>query len=101
MNPSNAYTFLLLLSCSVAFFYWEGGALLQDLRQERELERLEDEYLKEKEGKGSEADKNEGAVSAEEKASRERKRALGWLAMVTWLALWCTGAVNKLNPFMP
>jgi len=110
IHPSNAYAILLLFSCTVAFCYWEGGVLLQELLQEKELENLEDEYLSSG-GIEKGADSSEDAAEMEKMGthrlteqalrSSERKRALGWLALVVALSVWCTGAVNKLNPFQP
>ena len=94
INPSSVYKILLFVSCAAAFVYLEGVALIQDLLQEMDYERLEDEFL---EGGKDERNKR-GALND---TLRERRRGLGWLALVTALAVWCTGVVNEINPFQP
>jgi len=39
------------------------------------------------------------SVSESELIIRERRRGLGWLALVTGIAVWATGALNAPNPF--
>lgn len=97
INPSSLYTCLLLVSCAAAFVYLEGVDLLQDLLQELDFERLEQKYLEEN------RDDNGAPInsSREELREKERRRGLGWLALVTALSVWCTGVVNRINPFQP
>ena len=95
IDPNSLYTCLLLVSCAAAFVYLEGAALLQDLLQEMDFERLEEKYLEEN------RDKYPVNMSRRDLTEKERRRGLGWLALVTALSVWCTGVVNKINPFQP
>ena len=106
-NPSNIYPTLLLLSSAAAFLYWEGGGLWRELEQEQELERLEEDFEQSSGRAGGNGPVDEAALkaravaAARARAARERRRALGWLALVTALAVWCTGLVNVGKPFQP
>lgn len=94
----------------VAFLYWEGGIILHEIeeRQARAAQRRREEG----EGSGSEGGEASGIVgtgrqppnrplTAEQAELYERKRGLAWLAIVTALAIWSTGVVNRPAPFMP
>ena len=110
IQPSNIYTCVLLLSCAVAFVYLELGALVDDFLQEKDFEKLEDEFLEEaKTGKYRKGLPREEEIIARDpeaelkakqaykraKVQAERKRGLGWLALVTALAVWTTGIIIK------
>lgn len=119
IQPANIYTFLLFLSCAVAFVYLELGVLLDGFLQEQDFEKLEEDYLEDaKTGKKQEDRQQQHAeegtierdIEAKVRAKKafkrakmqaERKRGLGWLALVTALAVWTTGLMNKINPFQP
>ncbi|KAH7623446.1 hypothetical protein NADE_002635 [Nannochloris sp. 'desiccata'] len=108
INPSNIYTLLLFISCAAAFVYLELGALFNDFVQEKDFEKLEEQFLEGQrkdrpENKNIEIRGNDdaGGLSHEEMAYKERKRGLGWLAFITAAAIWCTGILNKLNAFQP
>lgn len=108
LNVANLYTAVLVLASAVAFFYWEGGQLLSDFRQEQDMERLEEEFREGQQG-GQEAGAGRGVDAAElqrlgetpeQRAKWERRRGLGWLALVTLLALWCAGGLVGISaPF--
>ena len=106
INTTNLYYLLLFISCAVAVVYLEIGALVNDFIQEKDFEELEDQFLQQQEQRAK--NKNEEMIatkvkplSPEEIAYKERKRGLGWLAIITAAAIWCTGILNKINPFQP
>jgi hypothetical protein len=118
INPETIYTLLLIISCAAAVVYLELGALFNDFIQEKDFERLEEQFLRQQELRKSnksrgrdrsnissiaqlEEEISVGKPTPEEQAYKERKRGLGWLAFVTAAALWSTGILNKLNAFQP
>jgi hypothetical protein len=102
INTETIYTLLLLISCAAAVVYLELGALFNDFTQEKDFERLEEQYLRQENNKklknGVDEDLGDSGVTS---AEIERKRGIGWLAFATAVAIWCTGILNKINPFQP
>ena len=120
INASNLYYIILCISLAIAVVYLELGALVNDFLQEQDFEKLEEEFLKrqKKEKKrrqrpsttttttttssSSVSDVDEVQIQrnmAIQRAKEERRRGLGWLALATSLALWCTGILTEINPF--
>ena len=111
---------------TLAFVYWEGGVLLRAVRerqrQQREQRRRERQQRR-REGQQPSGDSSTGsdedeaaaaAVAAVEealtpppplspidRARHERRRGLGWLALVTAGMIWMCGVVNGPTPFQP
>lgn len=100
INTETIYTLLLLISCAAAVVYLELGALFNDFTQEKDFEKLEEQYLRQQKNlkNGGDEDLGDSGVSS---AELERKRGIGWLAFATAVAIWCTGILNKINPFQP
>ena len=69
----------------------EGGALLDEFREERKFEELEEEARR--------SAGNEKKKTAAERAAVERARGLAWLALVTALAVWTSGVVGGGSEF--
>jgi hypothetical protein len=101
ISTDTIYFLLLCISLAVAVVYLELGALLSDFLQEQELEKLEERYLQDEDDRRRGIQNLSSSSKPEEIAMRERKRGLGWLAFITASAIWCTGILNKVNPFQP
>jgi hypothetical protein len=101
ISTDTIYFLLLCISLAVAVVYLELGALLSDFMQEQELEKLEERYLQDEDDRRRGIQNLNSSSKPEEIAMRERKRGLGWLAFITASAIWCTGILNKVNPFQP
>lgn len=99
VNPSNLYTFLLLFSCAVAFLSFEAPELYDEIKEEKELEKLEESFRKESPQQAQDIETRD--ISLQNKIAEERKRGLAWLALITSIAIWCTGVVNKIDAFQP
>ncbi|GAB4816884.1 hypothetical protein N2152v2_003930 [Parachlorella kessleri] len=79
-----------------AFVYWEGGIILHDLDERRKSRRQQ--------GGGEELQRAQPPnrpLTAQQQALYERKQGLAWLAIMTAVAIWCTGVVNTPNAFQP
>ena len=83
-----SYNIVIILALVVVFVAFEGVELLRELDSNTK-------YVDEL----KEARKPEGSVRESQSIIRERRRGLGWLALVTGIAVWATGALNAPNPF--
>jgi hypothetical protein len=116
VSPGNLYTLLLLLALVVAALNWEWT--LEDserdwmIKDSTKTKTTATRSISEDEVAKALADQGEGhglvkatpAASDESrlgKLRRERRRGLAWLALVTAVAIWCTGVLNKGTPFQP
>ena len=96
-NPTTSAIIAALL---VAFLFYEGELLFERWQRDHPASRQQQE----EEGGG-------GAPNAQpqrrrhqtpmERLRHERRRGLYWLSMATAVALWCTGLLNRANPFQP
>ena len=82
-----SYNIVIILSLVVMFLAFEGVELLRELDSNN---KYVDELKDSKPG---------GPASESELIIRERRRGLGWLALVTGIAVWATGVLNAPNPF--
>lgn len=87
----NLYTGAIILSFIVVFISFEGVELIREIQDEQTFEKLV-----EKKGFVSKRKKKEEDTI--EEMRQQRRRGLGWLAVVTGIAVWATGLVNSLNP---
>lgn len=91
INISNVYSFFLFICFIVAFLNFEGIELLQSFNEEKSLERLMSSMDRTRESEASE----------EEARRKEKRRGLGWLAIITAITVWCAGVINNPNPLQP
>ena len=85
-----SYNIIIILSLVVVFVAFEGVELLRELDSNTKY--VEESTLKE-------TREPDGSLRESEMIIRERRRGLGWLALVTGIAVWATGALNAPNPF--
>ena len=86
------YNGALLLSFIVICVSFEVLELLREYNSDREYIEL-NETMKGREVKKRDTKKNDGL--------RQRRRGLGWLALVTFVAVWSTGVLNSPSPLQP
>ena len=116
VNLVDAPTLLISLLLLLAFVYWEGGVLLRQLRERRRKQQQQQQQGAQQEGDSGEGAAGEAAALSEqdqpqhkqqrgrqewtplERARHERRRGLGWLALVTAATIWMTGVVNTFTP---
>ena len=82
-----SYDLILCVSLVVMFVAFEGVELIRELDSNRS-------YVDELESKSPKK-----AANDDESILKERRRGLGWLALVTAIAVWATGVLNTPNPF--
>lgn len=96
----SVYTGALFLSFVVVCVSFEGLELLREYNSDQEYIKLTKEQQTsseaEKKGKSS-----ENTISSVDDALRQRRRGLGWLALITFIAVWSTGVLNSPNPLQP
>jgi len=102
VNIDNLYTAAIAIAFVVAFVSFEGIELLSSYQSEKVFERLAEKASRKKRtlsdlSKDNEDDKEEYI----ELMKKERKRGLGWLAIVTAIAVWSTGILNNPSPLSP
>lgn len=91
LTMDNLYMGAIIISFIVVFVSFEGVELLREIQDEKTFEKLV-----EKKGFVSKRKKKE--FDTVEDMKSQRRRGLGWLAVVTGIAVWATGLVNNLNP---
>ena len=84
-----SYNVILVLSLIVTFVAFEGVELLRELDSNNK-------YLDELDRTKS---RPKQETSEDGLLLKERRRSLGWLALVTAIAVWATGVLNTPNPF--
>ena len=89
----NVYNGALLLSFIVICVSFEVLELIREYNADRQ-------YIELKENKKS-RDIEESTDTPEDDALRQRRRGLGWLALITFMAVWATGVLNSPNPLQP
>ena len=95
LDIDRVYTGALLISFVVFFVSFEGLELLREYYSEKEYEELAQQK---DEGKNDLVQKNK---TEEMDVVAQRRRGLGWLALVTFIAVWSTGVLNSPNPLQP
>ena len=89
----NVYNGALLLSFIVICVSFEVLELLREYNSDRE-------YIELKETMKS-VEKDNEIKKPQDDAIRQRRRGLGWLALITFIAVWSTGVLNSPNPLQP
>ena len=84
-----SYNVILVLSLIVMFVAFEGVELIRELDSNNK-------YLDELDRTKSRPKRE---TSEDGLLLKERRRGLGWLALVTAIAVWATGVLNSPNPF--
>lgn len=90
----NVYNGALLLSFIVICVSFEVLELLREYNSDREYIELNETM------KGREMKKRDTGTKKDD-GLRQRRRGLGWLALVTFVAVWSTGVLNSPNPLQP
>jgi hypothetical protein len=99
VNIDNFYTAAIAIAFVVAFISFEGIELISSYQSEKVFEKLAEKASR-REKSIDESDKD-NEDTKKEYIKRERKRGLGWLAIVTAIAVWSTGILNNPNPLSP
>ena len=99
VNIDNFYTAAIAIAFVVAFISFEGIELLSSYQSEKVFEKLAEKSSRRESSINNPEKDNE--EEKEEYIKRERKRGLGWLAIVTAIAVWSTGILNNPNPLSP
>lgn len=99
----NVYNGALLLSFIVVCFSFEGLELLREFNSDREYSKLQELLSRSRmKKKGDDApDDTLSKTNDDVDALRQRRRGLGWLALITFIAVWSTGVLNSPNPLQP
>ena len=96
LDIDRVYTGALLVSFVVFFVSFEGLELLREYNSEKEYEELAEQKDKGKKDVVLQKNKIEHMDVV-----AQRRRGLGWLALVTFIAVWSTGVLNSPNPLQP
>ena len=96
-----SYNVILVLSLIVMFVAFEGVELIREWNSNSQYVGELEKTKKKKKGAPT---AGRPAVDGEEEDEmlrelRERRRGLGWLALITSIAVWATGVVNTSKPF--
>jgi hypothetical protein len=105
---------IITISClALALVYWEGGILVRQWQEQRrkQRKRARGEVSTDDEDAAAAAAAATAAAEAEqarkppltpiERARYERRRGLGFLALLTATLVWCCGFVQGPSPFDP
>eukprot|EP00890_Picochlorum_soloecismus_P003032 jgi/Picsp_1/372/NSC_00370-R1_---NA--- len=102
VNIDNFYTAAIAIAFVVAFVSFEGIELLSSYQSEKVFERLAEKASRKKRSSSEPGtDQKDQKEEYIQFMKRERKRGLGWLAIVTAIAVWSTGILNNPNPLTP
>lgn len=89
VNISNLYSVFIALSFVVALVNFEVIELLREYQDEKVFEKLAENLQRKP------LSEETSEESDDEEAAKERRRGLGWLAVITAIAVWCAGLVNS------
>ena len=89
-----SYNVILILSLVVMFIAFEGVELIREWNSNSEyVDRLESSVKKKR------TPTTKDAADATGSELRDRRRGLGWLALITAIAVWMTGYLNETGIF--